>query len=162
MKKIIAVILIFSLFISGCAYNITKGDYEDNQKFYEKVNKVCEDKEELSIIINNNSRFKVKRLVMMNDTTSFINLRFNSIEKINTNDISQIEFKGTGASGIQGFLFGGLTGGLAANILSNPATGEGGYLGKVISISACILVGGLIGIIYSISNPGKTKISIKS
>lgn len=159
MKKIIAVILIFSLFISGCAYNITKGDYEDNQKFYEKVNKVCEDKEELSIIINNNSRFKVKRLVMMNDTTSFINLRFNSIEKINTNDISQIEFKGTGASGIQGFLFGGLAGGLVTNYLSNPATGEAGHW-KIVPISIGIIVGGLIGIIYSIVNPSITTIII--
>ena len=159
MKKIIAVILIFSLFISGCAYNITKGDYEENQKFYEKVNKVCEDKEELSIIINNNSRFKVKRLVMMNDTTSFINLRFNSIEKINTNDISQIEFKGTGASGIQGFLFGGLAGGLVTNYLSNPATGEAGHW-KIVPISIGIIVGGLIGIIYSIVNPSITTIII--
>lgn len=159
MKKIIAVILIVSLFISGCAYNITKGDYEDNQKFYEKVNKVCEDKEELSIIIKNNSRFKGKRLVMMNDTTSFINLRFNSIEKINTNDISQIEFKGTGASGIQGFLFGGLAGGLVTNYLSNPATGEAGHW-KIVPISIGIIVGGLIGIIYSIVNPSITTIII--
>ncbi|MBI5809435.1 MAG: hypothetical protein HZA74_13665 [Ignavibacteriales bacterium] len=130
LKKIIAVMLMSSLFISGCAYNITKGDYEDNQKYYERVNKVCEDKDELSIITKNDRSFEGRNLVIANDTTSFINFKFNSLEKINTNDITKIEFEGTGPSGIQGFLFGGLAGGLIANHLSNPATGESRYLGK--------------------------------
>lgn len=159
MKKIIAVILMSSLLISGCTYNITKGDYEDDQKFYEKVNKVCEDKDELSIATKNNRSYKGKKLLIANDTTSFINLGFNYLEKVNTNDISQIEFMGTGASGIQGFLIGGVAGGLVANVLSNPAIGEAGNW-KIIPISIGIVVGGFIGIIYSIIKPGNTTIII--
>lgn len=157
MKKIIAVILMSSLLISGCAYNITKGDYEDDQKFYEKVNKVCEDKDELLIVTKTNKSYMAKKLVIAIDSTSFFNLGFNYLEKVKTNDISQIEFKGTGASGIQGFLFGGLAGGLVANVLSNPAIGEAGNW-KIVPISIGIVVGGFIGIIYSIINPGNTTI----
>ena len=160
MKKIIASILALSLLISGCSRNLVKYNNEHEFEFYGRVNKICEGKEELSIVTKNNKSYQGKKLVLSNDSTSFINLESNSIEKICTDDISQIEFEETSVSRVQGFLFGGLTGGLAANILSNPATGEGGYLGKVISISACILVGGLIGIIYSIVNPSNTTIFI--
>lgn len=160
MKKIIVAILMSSLLISGCAYNITKGDYEDNQKFYERVNKVCEDKDELTIVTKNNRSYKGKDLVIVNDTTGFINLESKSFERINTENISQIEFEGTGASGIQGFMFGGIAGGFLANYLTNPASGEGKHLGKIIFISSGVLVGGLIGIIYSIINPGNTTIFI--
>ncbi len=160
MKKIIAVILMSSLLISGCAYNITKGDYEDNQKYYERVNKICEDKDELSIVTKNNRSFKGKSLVMVNDTTSFINLELNSIEKINTNDISQIEFEGTGSSTFEGVLFGGLAGGLVANILSNPVDSSHARQGKAIYLLLGIAGGSIIGIIYSIMNPSNTTIII--
>lgn len=162
MKKIIASILILSLVISGCSRSLVKYSNELEFEFYNRVNKLCEGKEELSIVTKNNRSYKGKKLVLANDSTSFFNIELDSFEKISTDNISQIEFEGTIASGIQGFLFGGLAGGLTANILSNPATGEGWYLGKVIYMSIGILVGGLIGIIYSTSNPGKTKILIKS
>ena len=159
MKKMIVAILISSLLISGCAYNITKGDYEDNQKFYERVNKVCEDKDEFSIITNNNKSYKGKKLIIANDTTSFTDLEFNSLKKINTNNISKIEFRGTGSSTFEGLLFGGLAGGLVANILSNPAPGEA-VQGKAIYLLLGVAGGAIIGIIYSIINPSNTTIFI--
>ena len=146
-----------SLFISGCAYNITQGEHEDNQKYYERVNKVCEDKDELSIVTKNNRNYKAKNLVIADDTTRFINLEFNSLGKINTTDISQIEFEGTISSPFEGFILGGLAGGVVANFLSNPATGESGHW-KIIPISIGIVIGGLIGIIYSIYYAGNLKI----
>ncbi len=94
---------------------------------------------------------------MTSDATRFINLELNSIEIINTNDIAQIEFKGTGASTFEGIIFGSLAGGLAGNVLSKPSTGESGHW-KIIPISVGVLVGGFVGLIYSIIYPGSTTI----
>ena len=159
MKKIIASILALSLLISGCSRNLVKYNNEHEFEFYGRVNKICEGKEELSIVTKNNKSYQGKKLVLSNDSTSFINLESNSIEKICTDDISQIEFEETSVSRVQGFLFGGLAGGLVTNYLSNPATGEAGHW-KIVPISIGIIVGGLIGIIYSIVNPSITTIII--
>ncbi len=44
MKKII-VLIITSLLINSCSYKIIKEEFEENQKYYERVNKICEDKD---------------------------------------------------------------------------------------------------------------------
>lgn len=157
MKKIIIAILISSLLVTNCAYNILKGENEREQNFYTKVNKVCEEKDELSIFTKDNKDYKANKLVMDIDTTSFFNLESKIFEKIGTDDIYKIEFTGTGTSNFEGLLFGGLAGGIVANILSNPLYGEAKQ-GKAIYILLGAIGGAIVGLLYTIINPGNTTI----
>lgn len=148
MKRIIASVLISSLLISGCSYDISKGEYEKNQQFYERVNKVCKDKDELIIRIKDGKSFKGKEIKVASDTTTFVNLESNFVERITTNKITEIEFSGTGTSIFEGFLFGSLAGGGSATLFFPESGSEKG--GRAIGILLGIAIGGLIGVIYSI------------
>jgi len=161
MKKIIAAILISSLLFSNCAYDISKGRDQSEQNFYSKVNKICEDKDELLIVTTDNKTYRANKLLMTIDTTSFYDLDLNQFEKINTENITKIEFPGTGTGTLEGLMFGGLAGGVIANILSNPVVGTHAREGKAIYLMLGIAGGAIIGILYNILYPSNTTIYFK-
>ena len=94
-----------------------------------------------------------REINVLSDSTSFYNIEIDSKQKLATNQISEIKFKGTGSSIFEGFLFGGIGGGLLGNFISNPSSPG---LEKVISVGGGILVGGVIGIIVAIIYPNYT------
>ncbi|MBU2493639.1 MAG: hypothetical protein KJ571_13515 [Bacteroidetes bacterium] len=155
MKKIIISILIFSFALSGCSRIITRNDYEIREKYYQKINKICEDKDELIIKVYENEEYKGKEIKISDDYTTFINLSSNTLKKINTRDIVQIKFDGTGTEGFEGFLFGALAG-AGISVLLIPQNGEGP--GTLLVIAGLIAVGSIVGLIFSTSTDITTTI----
>lgn len=154
MTKFILLIVAGSILIfSGCSYNITKDKYEEKEKFYEKVNKLCAEEDECKITTKEQNTFIGREIKVLSDSTSFYNIEIDSKQKLATNRISEIRFKGTGSSIFEGFLFGGIGGGLLGNFISNPSSPG---LGKAISIVGGILVGGAVGIVVAIIYPSYT------
>lgn len=163
MKKRIMFFLVAvlsTLFVS-CTNNITRENNEDNKKYLERVNMICVDKDKLSIVTHNSENINVRNLFVGDDSTSFINTLTGRLNKIPTANISKISFEGTGSSGFEGILFGGLVGGLTATLLTSSSTGDAANW-RVVPISIGIGVGSLVGIIYSLIYPGSTVIFIKN
>lgn len=157
MTKLILLIAVASLLIfSGCSYNITKDKYEENEKYYEKVNELCTEKDECIINTKDQKTFIGREIRIMIDSTSFYNISANSKQILATNQISEIRFKGTGTSVFEGFLFGGIAGGILGNIISNPSSPG---LEKAGSVVGGILAGGILGILVSIIYPNYTIIT---
>lgn len=154
MTKLILLMIAATLLISnGCSYNITKEKYVEKEKYYEKVNKLCAEKDDCTITTKEQNSFIGREIKIMSDSTSFYNIEIESKQTLATNQISEIKFKGTGSSIFEGFLFGGIGGGLLGNFISNPSSPG---LEKVISVGGGILVGGVIGIMVAIIYPNYT------
>lgn len=163
MKKRIMffpIAVLTTLFVA-CTNNITRENNEDNKKYLERVNKICVDKDKLSIVTHDSKNINVRNLFVDDDSTSFINTLTGKLNKIPTANISKITFEGTGSSGFEGILFGGLVGGLTATLLTSSSTGDAANW-RIVPISIGIGVGSLVGIIYSFIYPGSTVIFIKN
>ena len=151
MKKRIILILI-SLQLFSCSHNIIKTNFEKNEQFFEKVNKIATEKE-ARIITKNDEEYFAAEVSVDKDSVYFLDSIQNKRVSLLTKDIDRIEFQGTGIKGIEGFLFGGLAGGIVGNILSNPS--EDG-LGKAIYVVGGVLFGGITGVLYAIKTNPKT------
>lgn len=157
MTKLILLSVATSLLIfSGCSYNITKDKYEESEKYYEKINEICTEKDECIINTKDQKTFFGREIKIKIDSMSFYNIGENSKQRLSTNQISEIRFKGTGTSWFEGFLFGGIAGGILGNIISNPSSPG---LEKAGSVVGGIVVGGILGILVSIIYPSYTIIT---
>lgn len=153
MKKMVALILVLSsLLISGCSYNISKEKYEEKERYCTRINKILE-KNECTIYTTDRKTYIGREIKVMADSTSFYDVSKTSQQVLPTNHITEIRFKGTGSSVFEGFLFGGIAGGILGNIISNPSSPG---LEKAISILGGIGIGGIIGILVSLINPSYT------
>lgn len=91
MTKFILLIVAGSILIfSGYSYNITKNKYEEKEKFYEKVNKLCNEKDECTITTKEQNYFIGREINVLSDSTSFYNIEIDSKKKLATNQISEI------------------------------------------------------------------------
>lgn len=158
MKKIFTCVLVMSVFVGGCSYNVTKNKYEEDKSFYERINKICSEYDEFLIITSDRGEYVGRDLKMMMDSTSFYIIEKDITEKFATSELTEIRIGESGVSIFEGFLFGGIAGGTIGNIISNPSS-PGGE--KALSVLGGIGVGGLIGILVAIIDPGYTIITFE-
>ncbi|MBI3125692.1 MAG: hypothetical protein HYZ10_14950 [Ignavibacteriales bacterium] len=155
MKKFSSCFYLLLFLTSGCSYQIMKSDYSQTDAFYKKVNDLCESKMNIKILTSTNEQVVADELRVFVDSTQYYDRSLNTIKKIPTKNIIEIQFEGTGSSIFEGILFGGLAGGILGNILSNPATPG---FEKAGSVLGGILLGSLSGIITAIIWPSNTHI----
>lgn len=154
MKKMLTCIVISSIVVSNCAYDVTKGDYENENKYFERISNLCRNEKEITLNTTDLEQIVCKQILLTKDSTSFVRMESDIVEMIPTYEIYHISFPNYTA-GFEGFLFGGLGGGFLGNLLSNPQ--EPG-LSKGLSVLAGILVGGIIGIAAGIMMRPRTTI----
>ena len=161
MKKIIAAILISSLLVSGCAHNLIKYSNEHELEFYSRVNKLCENKDDLTLEMIDGQKYCVKELVLSTDTTKFVDIKSNTAICKITNEISTLSFTDSGKGAVDGFLsglwIGGGTGLLAGQLISS---GSSGGIGRFYLLIYSVLAGTVIGAIYGLLNPSTIIIKI--
>lgn len=155
IKSLILFLVSASFVLSGCSYNVTKGEFEEKEKYYERVNKLCMDKDSCIISTIDQKTYNVHKIKIGKDSIIFYNFRSNSIHKLASNDVSKIRFKGTGSSIFEGFLFGGVSRGVIGNIISNPPSPG---MEKAVTVLGGFLLGGITGILVSILYPAYTVI----
>lgn len=158
IKKIIASILILSLVISGCSRNLVKYSNEHEFEFYSRINKLCENKNDLTLEMIDGQKYRVKELIMSADTTNFIDIESNMTIIKSTKDISSITFTQMGKGTLVGLLIGGVIG------LVTLFLGEGGGTaapkGNIYPLIYFAVSGAVIGSVYGLISPSKTIIKI--
>lgn len=160
MKKIFISILILSLLISGCTHTISKYSNEYEIDFYNRIEKMCEKKDELTIETINKEKYKAKELKITVDTTSFIENKKNLLIIKKTQEISSISFTPMYRGAFEGFLYGSLIGGGAGLLVQLKEAGVGSPKGDVYFILYSALTGAAVGTIYGLINPGRVIIKI--
>jgi len=150
MKNKILILSVFfsSLLIVGCSSDIVKNTYETEEDYLEKINKICANKDELIISTNDSLIYSGKQLVIKNNSVTFIDNQTEKDKEIDIKDLAQIKFEGTGTNVFEGFLFGGLAGGLLSAVFY-PDGHEMSGLGVILGTGIGMVVGGVVGFISS-------------
>lgn len=156
MGKYFLGFLLFSLCISGCTYNISRHDYESSAEYYARVNHFLANTDSCLINFKNHENDYGYQSKIINDTLRFYDLKNKKMKVISMDNIVEIKYLGTGSSVFEGFLFGGIAGGVFGNILSKPSKPG---IEKGFSVILGVLIGGTLGIIYSLVSPPSTVIS---
>ena len=161
MKKIIVSILISSLLVSGCSHNLSKYSNEHESEFYDRINKLCENKDDLTLEMIGGRKYSIKELIMSADTTKFVDIKSNMTTLISTNEISTLSFTDSGKGALDGFLtglwIGGGTGLLAGQLISS---GSSGGIGRFYLLIYSVIAGVVIGAAYGLLNPSAIIIKI--
>lgn len=152
---------ILSLLISSCSHSISKYSNEYEFEFYSRINKLCENKDDLTLEMIDGQKYNVKELIISVDTTKFIDINSNTTIIKSTKEISSISFTQTGRGVFEGLLYGSLIGG-AAGLLPNMVLpkGTGHPSGNPLIILYGAVAGAVIGSTYGYMNPSKTIIKI--
>ncbi len=161
MKRIIGSILISSLLITGCSHNLSKYSNEQESEFYDRINKLCENKDDLILEVTGGQKYSIKKLIMSADSTKFIDIKSNMTTIISTNEIITLSFTDSSKGAFDGFLsglwIGSGTGLLAGQLISS---GSSGGIGRLYLLIYSVLAGVVIGSAYGLLNPGTTIIKI--
>ncbi len=161
MKKIIASILISSLLVSGCTHNLLKYSNEHEFEFYSRINKLCENKNDLTLEMIDGQKYNIKELIISEDSTKFVDIKSNTTIIKSTKEISSISFTDIGRGVLDGFLSGLWIGGGTGLLIGQLKLGGGsGQEGRVYYLIYSVLAGTIIGAIYGYINPSTTIIKI--
>lgn len=161
MKKIIVSILITSLLVNGCSHTLVKYSNEHEFEFYTRINKLCENKDDLTIEMIDGQKYRVKELIISADTTKFTEINSDMTIIKNTKEISLVSYSdsrlGTSDGLFSGLRIGGGTGLLLGQLISG---GSSGGLGRFYFFVYSVLAGVAIGLIYGYNNPSTAIIKI--
>ena len=161
MKKIIASILALSLLISGCSHNLVKYSNESESEFYNRVNNLCKNRDDLTVVMISGQKYNAKEFIISADSSKFVEIGTNITLIKSTKEISSIDFpdsnKGTIDGLFNGLWIGGGTGLLLGQLLSG---GSAGGIGRFYFLLYSVLAGVIIGTTYGYLNPGITIIRI--
>ncbi len=158
MKKIIASILISSLLVSGCTHNLSKYSNEYESEFYGRINKLCENKDDLTLEMIDGQKYRVKELIMSAETTNFIDIESNMSIIKSTKETSSITFTQTSKGTLVGLLIGGVIG--LVTLFLGDGVGTAAPKGNIYPFIYLSVSGAVIGSVYGLISPSKTIIKI--
>ena len=147
MKRIIILVLITSLFISGCSHGLNITKYDSSLQFYKKINNMCEGVDNIILRTTDGKELKVNNFVMMPDSSQYINLLNNKPEFINTDSLKEMEYKETAWGIIDGATLGCLSGFTVSALISWAAVPKGDGWGAIgaAMITFAVTILGLVG-----------------
>lgn len=157
LKRILVLLVVTSLLVSSCAYDVTKGDYENEDKYFERISNLCRNEKEITLTTTDFEQIVCSQILLTNESTSFVRIESDTVEMIPTIEVYCLSFPNKTA-GFEGFLIGGLSGGIIGNFLTNPSQPEN--IVKGMAILSGIVIGGLIGLFYAVASKSETMIYI--
>lgn len=159
MKKVICSVLISSLLITSCSYNINRDEPQTEKKYYEYVNNKCKNKARLTIETKTGTVFIGKDMTLKSDSTSFRLVDKEVTIVLSTQNLKNITYSSSLTGIRDGFILGALSG-LSLGLLALAADKNEGGMGGAILATIVLPVFIVIGSLWGLINESETKIEI--
>lgn len=154
MKRRIMTILTLSFLICGCSHTIMQYGNEQDDIFYARVEKICENKNDLLIGTIDKKEYNARELKVTKDSTSFVENKNNQKIVKRTKDIVSVSFAETERGAFDGLLYGSLIGGSVGLLAQLKSVGGAAPKGDVYFIFYSAAAGAALGTAYGLINPG--------
>ena len=146
--------------VSGCTHVIVKEVNEKDSEFYDKVEKLCNEKD-LTIKTKDYEEYKANNLMIHGDTSSFLEKETKLLMNKNNYELSSISFQQSSRGAFEGFLYGTISGGGLGLLFQFPNASAGrSPKGDVNFIIYSAAIGAVIGTVYGLLSKSTTIIEM--